>query len=301
MTGSGFSLNRLRIPSSPQPVTAPASPTSKSSVRTGYRRENDRSRANHDEGPARPVEPPEICGGRFVGAVIDMLLVLAWSGRFRQTFPDPRPRANDLTSRPHSSVMPSSVSSPNSAAGKRSAAGASPARRHRRWLLAAALVGMTLGSLGVLILLGLTLLDVQFAGVLLLILSVTLLVVSLRLKGWRALPWFVAIAAVYGGGGFAVVFDPLLEADYTGFIVAAVLLAAGFARLAIARRVGGGGRRWLMGTGIAAMLLGVMLISGDRLHLFWVALFLSLEMILQGLSCLVLGATAREQSEPFPA
>ena len=161
---------------------------------------------------------------------------------------------------------------------------------------------MILGALGVLILLGLTLLDVQFVGVLLLIVSVALLVVSLRLKGWRARPWFLAIVAVYGGGGGAIVLDPLLEADYTGFIVAGVLLAAGFARLAVARQAGGGGWGWLLVTGIAAMLLGVMMIVGGLTStLFWVALFLSLEMLLQGLSCLVLGVTAREQSEPFPA
>ena len=89
--------------------------------------------------------------------------------------------------------------------------------------------------------------------------------------------------------------DPLLASEFTTFVVAGVLWGAGLARVAMARQSRGRpGWTWVMVAGLAALPLGIIILSEGPLYaLFSVALFISLELLLQGTSCLVIAAAAR--------
>lgn len=195
--------------------------------------------------------------------------------------------------------MTQSVSSPKGGITDRHQPHFGALGRNRAWMLALGVVAIVMGVVGVVIPFTLAIIDAWYVGELLLVVGLAQAAVIPLCKGWKGVYWHAAIAAVYGIGGIAVLTDPLLSSGYTGFVVAGVLLAAGFARIAITRQLRGrSGWRWIMVAGLAALLSGVIILSGGPLSgLFGVALFLSLEMLLQGASCLAIAAAVRRQTQ----
>ena len=165
-------------------------------------------------------------------------------------------------------------------------------------MLALGLVSLAGGVIGLVVLFTLTIVDAWYVGILLLVVAVVQVTVIPGCTGWQGIYWQSAVAAVYALGGAAILTDPLLESAYTGAAVAGQLLVAGFARSIIARQMRPR-RGWsgVMLAGLVALLLGVIAAAeGPLSNPFGVALFISLEMVLLGTSCLVIAATARRET-----
>lgn len=167
--------------------------------------------------------------------------------------------------------------------------------RNRAWMLAPGVVAIVSGVIGIVVLFSLAIVDVKYIGVLLLIAGFAQAAVVPRCKGWKGIRWHIAITVVYAIGGTAILRDPLLSSVFTTFVVAGVLWGAGSARVAMARQSRGRpGWSWVMVAGLAALPLGMIILSEGPLYaLFSVALFISLELLLQGTGCLVIAAAAR--------
>lgn len=167
---------------------------------------------------------------------------------------------------------------------------------NRVWMLASGVVAIALGVIGIVVLFSLAIIDVKYIGVLLLTAGLAQAAVALLCEGWKGARWHIAIAAaVYAIGGTAILWDPLLSSEITTLVAAGVLLGAGSARMVMARQVRGRlGRGWVLFAGLAALPLGVIILSEGPLYaLFSVALFMSLELLLQGTSCLAIAAADR--------
>jgi uncharacterized membrane protein HdeD (DUF308 family) len=194
--------------------------------------------------------------------------------------------------------MITSVSAPNSGItnGRGPTYGASG--RNRTWMLASGVVTIASGVVGIVVLFSLAIIDVKYIGVLLWTAGLAQAAVALLCNGWKIARGRIAIATVYAIGGIAILWDPLLSSEITTLVVAGVLLGAGSARMVMARQVRGRpGRGWIVFAGLAALPLGVIILSEGPLYaLFSVALFISLELLLEGTSCLAIAATDRRLS-----
>lgn len=162
-------------------------------------------------------------------------------------------------------------------------------------MLASGVVAIASGVIGIVVLFSLAIIDVKYIGVLLWTAGLAQVAVALLCKGWKGARWHIAIAAAYATGGTAILWDPLLSSEFATLVAAGVLLGAGSARTVMARQLRGRpGRGWVLFTGLAALPLGVIILSEGPLYaLFSVALFISLELLLQGTTCLAIAAAAR--------
>jgi uncharacterized membrane protein HdeD (DUF308 family) len=194
------------------------------------------------------------------------------------------------------SVMITSVSASNSGVANGLGPPYGASGGNRAWMLASGVVEIALGVVGIVVLFSLAIIDVKYIGVLLLTAGSAQAAVALLCKGWKGERWHIAIAAAYAIGGTAILWDPLLSSEITTFVAAGVLLSAGSARMVMARQVRGRlGPGWILFAGLAALPLGVIILSEGPLYsLFSVALFISLELLLQGTSCLMIAAAARK-------
>jgi uncharacterized membrane protein HdeD (DUF308 family) len=192
--------------------------------------------------------------------------------------------------------MTTSVSASNSGVTNGRGAPYGASGRNRAWMLVPGVVTIASGVIGIVVLFSLAIIDVKYIGVLMWTAGLAQVAIALLCKGWKGARWHIAIAAAYAIGGTAILWDPLLSSEITTFVAAGVLLGAGSARMVMARQVRGRpGRGWVLFAGLAALPLGVIILSERPLYaLFSVALFISLELLLQGTSCLAIAAATRK-------
>ena len=185
--------------------------------------------------------------------------------------------------------MTPSLSNPITGNPSKSAPSVGAVARLRRWMFSLGVIVIAMGVIGLVVLFGLTIIDAWYVGVLLLAAAVAQAVLVPACKGWRGIYAHGAIALIYAVGGAALLADPLIASDRTVVVVAGVVLGAGIARIVLARQVRGPGRIIIMLSGLAALLLGIIVAAGWPLsNPFDVAFVLSLEMLLQGASCLAI-------------
>jgi len=195
------------------------------------------------------------------------------------------------------------LSNPIAIAPNEITARASAGGRTSKCMLALGMVALACGALGLVVLLTLTVIDVWYVGLLLLLVAVVQVAVIPGCRGWKGIYWQSVAAAVYILGGAAILTDPLLESAYAGAAVAGLLLVAGFARSIIARQMQPR-RGWsgVMLAGLIALLLGLIAAAeGPLANPFGVALLVSLEMLLLGASCLLIAANARAETRATKA
>lgn len=172
-------------------------------------------------------------------------------------------------------------------------------RRNWGWMLALGLLYLMLGLVGLAMLLGLTLANIVFIGVLLIAGGTAQLLESLKCKGWKGLVSHIAIAALYLLAGTAVIYDPEMAVKLISLLIGGVLAGVGVARLLMARqlRASGQGWMWTALSGLIAIALAVMMaVQWPLPGLFAIALFVAIELLLQGSNLLTLALGARRRS-----
>lgn len=115
-------------------------------------------------------------------------------------------------------------------------------------------------------------------------------------RGWKGLVWHAAIAALYIAGGVVVIYDPMSVSALISLAVGGVLAAVGLARILIARqmRARGTGALGMQLTGCAGVVLGAMIMLEWPLSgLFAIALFIAVDLLLQGVSMVWLALRAQ--------
>jgi uncharacterized membrane protein HdeD (DUF308 family) len=167
------------------------------------------------------------------------------------------------------------------------------------WLLALGLILVALGTIGLGMTFWLTLATVFIFGIFLLIAGVLQLVQAIKCRGWRSVLWHVVIGILYVLAGLDIIENPLSASALLTLLLGGVLIGIGIVRIVMALQWRGF-KNWiwpLIG-GIAAIILGFMILTNWPISGFWViGLFVSIEMIFSGWSYIIIALGAREMGK----
>ncbi|MDI9817781.1 MULTISPECIES: HdeD family acid-resistance protein [unclassified Legionella] len=168
-------------------------------------------------------------------------------------------------------------------------------RRSWGWLLALGILFVILGSIGLGMVVGLTLVSMLFLGVLLIIAGVSQIVDVVKSRHWKAVAWHAFTAMLYIVGGVLIIYDPFMASMLITAMLATVLIIIGISRLFMAfimRK--SSGWVWLFLAGLVAIALGTMILMKWPLSGLWViGLFVAIEIIVDGWSYIFLALTLR--------
>ncbi|CRI63310.1 conserved membrane hypothetical protein [Thiocapsa sp. KS1] len=167
--------------------------------------------------------------------------------------------------------------------------------RNWGWLLAFGILSIILGTVGMGMTFGLTLVSVVFFGALLIVGGTFQLVDAFKCQGWKGALWHILIALLYIAGGLLIVVDPVLASETLTLALAAVLIAVGVSRVMMAlQHRGQPGWGWLVLSGVISIALGAMIVAKWPMSGMWViGLFVAIELIFNGWAYLFVALAAR--------
>jgi uncharacterized membrane protein HdeD (DUF308 family) len=155
---------------------------------------------------------------------------------------------------------------------------------HWGWLLGLGILFIILGTIGLAMLVGLTIVSMLFFGILLIIAGITQAIDAFKYKQWKGVFWQAFIAALYIIGGCIVIYDPLLASTLITAFLATVLIIIGISRILMAlflRDVKGWG--WVLVAGLAALILGLLILAQWPVSGLWfIGLLIAIELIITG-------------------
>lgn len=171
--------------------------------------------------------------------------------------------------------------------------------RNWGWLLAFGILSIILGTVGMGMTFGLTLVSVVFFGALLIVGGTLQLVDAFKCQGWKGALWHILIALLYIAGGLLIVVDPVLASETLTLALAGVLIAVGVSRAIMAlQHRGQSGWGWLVLSGLISIALGAMIIAKWPMSGMWViGLFVAIELIFNGWAYLFVALAARRAGQ----
>ncbi|QBR85212.1 HdeD family acid-resistance protein [Legionella israelensis] len=167
---------------------------------------------------------------------------------------------------------------------------------HWGWLLGLGILFVILGTIGLAMVIGLTIVSMIFFGVLLICAGVSQAVDAVKYKKWKGVFWQIIIALLYIAGGALVIYDPLLASTLITAFLAIVLIIIGVSRLLMAfllKEVKGWG--WMFLAGIAALILGILILMQWPLSGLWfIGLLIAIELIINGWAYILIALSLRK-------
>ena len=156
--------------------------------------------------------------------------------------------------------------------------------RNWGWILGFGFLFLVLGCVGLSMVVGLTLVSMFFFGALLAIAGISHLIDVFQHKDWQGMMWQALIAVLYIIGACIVFYDPFLASTLITGMLAGVLIVIGVTRIIMAVQLKAApGWGWLFFAGIAAIILGILIIAQWPLSGLWViGMFIAIEMIITG-------------------
>jgi len=168
-------------------------------------------------------------------------------------------------------------------------------KRSWGWLLGLGILFVILGSIGLGMVVGLTLASVFFIGVLLLVAGISQIIDVFKSKEWRGVLWHALIAVLYLFGGGVVIYDPILASTVITALLAWMLIIIGITRLIMAsalREAAGWG--WIVFAGITAIILGILILLQWPYSGMWIlGLFIAIELLVNGWTYIFVALTLR--------
>ncbi len=168
--------------------------------------------------------------------------------------------------------------------------------RNWGWMLTMGIILVILGTIGLGATFALTLASVFIFGVLLLIGGGAQLFDAFYFTGWKNRLWHILIALIYFTAGGIILYDPVMASAMFTLLIAWALIAIGALRIWVAFQMKGmKGWGWTLVGGIAAILLGIMIMAKWPVSGLWViGLFVAIELIINGWSMISLAIAARQ-------
>ncbi|MPY75511.1 MAG: HdeD family acid-resistance protein [Alphaproteobacteria bacterium] len=167
--------------------------------------------------------------------------------------------------------------------------------RYWGWMLALGVLMLVLGVIGLYASVALTIVSVLLFGALLVAGGVAQAIQAFRASGWKSVALHVGIALLYIVGGGIALYDPVAASLSLTIFIAAMLLVTGIFRAAMAfqmRPIGGWG--WVLFGGIMSFLLGLLIFAQWPVSgLFAIGLFVAIELIVDGWSCILFALAAK--------
>lgn len=163
------------------------------------------------------------------------------------------------------------------------------------WMLALGVIFLILGFIGMSRLVAVTLASTWVFGILLLMGGVAQIIEAFKCSGWKSVLWHIMIAVLYVVAAISILEDPIAASVIWTAIIAGALIVVGIFRIIIALRHRSSAS-WvaLLLSGIISVLLGGMLLAKwPYSGLFAIGLFVSIELLAQGISLIMLSLAAR--------
>lgn len=168
------------------------------------------------------------------------------------------------------------------------------------WMLAAGIIFIVLGTIGLGMAGALTVASVWIFGILMLIGGGVQLADAFKCTGWKGVIWHVLIGLLYIGAGILMINRPLVASVVITAMLAGAFMVIGLFRIIIALQVRGQkGWAWLLIAGLISLALGLMIIAKWPVSGLWViGLFVAIEMIFHGWSYVLLALAAKNARLP---
>ena len=168
-------------------------------------------------------------------------------------------------------------------------------KRSWGWLLGLGILFVILGSIGLGMVVGLTLASVFFIGVLLLVAGVSQIIDVFKSKEWRGVLWHALIAVLYVFGGGVVIYDPILASTVITALLAWMLIIIGITRLIMASALrDASGWGWIVFAGITAIILGILILLQWPYSGMWIlGLFIAIELLVNGWTYIFVALTLK--------
>jgi uncharacterized membrane protein HdeD (DUF308 family) len=168
-------------------------------------------------------------------------------------------------------------------------------KRSWSWMLGLGILFVVLGSVGLSMVVGITLASMFFLGVLLVIAGVSQIIDVIKSKHWDGAFLHTLIAVLYLAGGGLIIYDPLLASSLITAALAGVLVVIGVARIWMAMLLGAReGWGWFFISGLSALMLGIIILLQWPISGMWfIGLMMSIELIISGWTYIFLAISIR--------
>lgn len=167
--------------------------------------------------------------------------------------------------------------------------------RNWSWLLGLGILFVVFGFLGLSSVVGVTLISIVFIGFMFVVGGILQLVDASRSRQWQPAVWHGLIAIMYFIGGCFVIWDPVLASTVITALIGWTLVVIGIIRLLMAVSIHGK-KGWLftLVASLAAIILGGIILMQWPLSSLWViGMFISIELLLNGLSYVIMAVAMR--------
>lgn len=173
----------------------------------------------------------------------------------------------------------------------------SVANRNWSWLLGLGILFVIFGFLGLSSVIGVTIISIVFIGFMFLAGGVLQFIDVFKSKKWKVAVWHGLIALMYFFGGCFIIWDPLLASTVITALIGWTLVIIGLVRLVMAIALHGtAGWIFTLIASLAAIVLGGIILMQWPLSSLWViGLFISIELLLNGLSYMIMALSMRKQ------
>ncbi len=170
-------------------------------------------------------------------------------------------------------------------------------QRHWGWLLGLGLLLLVMGCIGMGMVIRLTLVSMYFFAALLMISGVSHFIDAFKYKKWDGALWQIIIAILYLFATSVIFFDPFLASTVLTAAVAWILIVIGVTRIAMVIALKGSqGWGWLLLAGIAAIILGVLILMQWPISGLWViGMFIAIDMIINGWTYIFIAIALRSR------
>lgn len=153
-----------------------------------------------------------------------------------------------------------------------------------------------LGTIGLGMTFFLTVASMVYFGVLLLIGGGFQIFHAVKATGWKSIILSVLIGILYLLAGITIINNPVAASTLLTLVLGGALIGIGIARMVMALQLRGlKSWVWPLASGILEILLGVMIVAKWPVSGLWViGLFVAIELIMNGWSCIAIALTAKE-------
>jgi uncharacterized membrane protein HdeD (DUF308 family) len=160
------------------------------------------------------------------------------------------------------------------------------------WLLSLGILFIILGLVGLGMTAGLTIVSIIFFGILLIIGGFSHIIYVFRYKDLRGIVWQAFIAIFYILAGCAIIYDPILSSLFITAFLGGIFVIIGITRIVLAcaaQASATSSRAWLFVAGLCGLFLGIIILAQWPLSGLWfIGLFIAIEMIMTGWSYIIL-------------
>lgn len=170
---------------------------------------------------------------------------------------------------------------------------------NRSWMLFAGVVLTLLGLIGFFMQVAVTYLTIYYMGFLLLIGAGIQLFDAFKAKGWKSKIWYLMLTLIYIVLGAVIVQNPTMSAVWITFFIAMSFAGFGLLRIIIGFESKNEVSKWwvIVASGIIAVLLGAIIMIQWPVSGLWViGLFVSIELVLQGISLISIASAIKQQN-----